>query len=288
MKTDTARPRQGPNSEGRRELSWPAPNTVYLTLDLECDFGTALAKNTYEAVDHVDKLVALLETTDAPLTCFVQTELLDKRPDAVETLRNCRTTIKFHPHSHTHSERAESSVRQEIETSTDRYFEYFGRWPEGYRFPNGNVRDTDYRLLAAQGYEFDASVFPTWRPGHFNNTGSTTVPTYIDRFEIFELPFTVASSLVPIPTGLSYCQVFGRPFVYYLTREPPSTVVFNFHVHDLVTPETVTELSPLYRAIYTRNDSGLSLLKELIETFRASGYSFDTLDTAHEQLRTSL
>lgn len=71
-----------PDSIARRRLDWPAPQRFYLTLDLECDFGTALEENTFFATWSVDRLVALLERFDVPLTCFVQTELLDESPGA--------------------------------------------------------------------------------------------------------------------------------------------------------------------------------------------------------------
>lgn len=275
-------------SESPRTFSWPTPETVYFTLDLECDFGTALPRNTYEAVEHIETLATLLETTDTPLTCFLQTEVLTERPEAVERLRSSDVPVEFYPHSHTHSKRDQTSVRQEIQASTESYTEFFDHQPEGYRFPNGNIREIDYRHLESYGYQFDASIFPTWRPGHFENTDAPAVPTYMDEFDLFELPFTILSSLAPIPTGLSYCRLLGRPFTYSLTNFAPSVIVFNFHVHDLVTPATVTELPPLYRFVYSRNNHGFSLLRELLEAFDKAGYTFDTLGTAHEQLRAFL
>lgn len=265
--------------------SWPAENQVYLTLDLECDFGTALEENIYEAARHTGRLADLIEQQEVPLTTFVQTELLNECPEAVEELRSCTSLVSFHSHSHTHRKRESTSIRDEIETSTKRFTSFFGDSPKGYRFPNGNVRDKDYRLLAASGYQFDASVFPTWRPRHFNNVRASTSPLYLKSVDLFELPFTV-SRFARIPTGLAYCRLFGRPFTYFLTRSPSSTVVFNIHMHDLYTPETIRELPSVYRAIYSRNDHGFTLLQKIITRFREAGYTFDTLDNAHKQLRT--
>ena len=285
MESDT---NHGASPIETRRLSWLEERTVYLTLDFECDFGTALSRNTYEAVDYVDEFVDLLESTDMPLTCFVQTELLDRRPEAVEKLRECDQQVNFHPHSHTHSKRDATSMGYEITRSTDRFTEFFGQSPVGYRFPNGNVRDTDYRLLSEEGYGFDASVFPTWRPGHFNNTHAATVPTYLRRYDLFEMPFTVLSPSIPIPTGLSYCRFFGRPLTNYLVRAGPSSVVFNVHLHDLATPSSAAGLSPLYRALYSRNEDGLTLLREVLTRYRQRGYGFDTLDSVHNTLRERL
>jgi peptidoglycan/xylan/chitin deacetylase (PgdA/CDA1 family) len=276
--------REDDNAE-MRTVGWPVDWTVLPTLDFECDFGTALPENRYEAVTEVEQLVSLVEEYEIPLTCFVQTALFEERPEAVETLREANTTVSFHPHSHTHKPREETPVAWELEESTTRFEDFFGEAPVGYRFPNGNVRAADYRLLADAGYEFDASVFPSWRPGKFNNTGAATTPTYRPGDDLFEIPFTVYSDRLRIPTTLSYCQVLGRPYWWVLSRWPPSVVVLNIHMHDLVPPSTVRELPASYRALYSRNGDGLSLLAELVGTFQQRDYAFETLDVVHETLR---
>lgn len=269
----------------RATLSWPDDGRLYLTLDFECDFGTALPENEYEALDYASEFVSTMEDHDVPVTCFVQTEVLDERPEAVETLRSCSTPVRFHPHSHTHRPRERTSIEDEIGTSTDRYREFFGAEPTGYRFPNGNVREADYRLLAERGYDFDASVFPTWRPRHFDNTDAPTVPQYLPSYDLFEVPFTVYHETLRVPTALSYCRLLGRPYTWLLTWRRPSVVVFNVHMHDLATPSTVSKLPRTYRMVYGRNDDGFDRLERVLESFAASGYSFGTLDDVHDALR---
>ena len=268
-----------------RVLDWPSKNRVYLTLDLECDYGTALNWNTYEALDAVDRLVELLEELAIPLTCFVQTEVLDERPDAVETLRNSTVETEFHPHSHKHSRRERTTVRDEIERSTRRYRDFFDAPPLGYRFPNGNVKPRDYRQLAEYGFRFDASVFPTWRPGRFNQLTSATEPRYLAEYELFELPFTVYTDLVRIPTALSFCRLLGRPFVTALSRRPPPVLVFNVHMHDLVTPASHADLPLPYRLVYARNDNGFYILERLLRSLSRSEYRFETIGEAYTALR---
>lgn len=271
--------------EPARIVDWPRTEQFYLTLDLECDFGTALETNTYQAISQIDRLVSLLEVTSTPLTCFVQTELLDTHPEAIEMLRQCDVPVRFHPHSHVHRPRDQISVREEVELSTDRFADFFDEHPTGYRFPNGNVQHEDYQVLASAGYRFDASVFPTWRPGYFNNTSASTTPTYREQFDLFELPFTLLSPNLPLPTGLSYARVFGRLYTNRLLRSPPAHLVFNIHMHDLYTPSSVTKLPLAYRALYSRNDRGFELLRSILARFAESEYSFSTLNDAHDQLR---
>lgn len=268
-----------------RNHEWPNDKTVYLTMDFECDFGTALPDNVYQSVQQVKSFVPLLERYDVPLTTFVQTAVLDEHPETVETLRNAGVETTFHPHSHTHGKREETDVATEVAESTRRYRSFFGTDPVGYRFPNGNIRPADYAELADRDYGFDASLFPSWRPNHFNNASSPTTPHYFPEHDIIELPFTVYSDHVRIPTALSYCQVLGRPFTELLTRRPPSSVVLNVHMHDLVTPESYQDLSPFYRTLYARNDDGLSLLDDLLDAFRRRGYGFRLIDDAHDAVR---
>ncbi|WEL16730.1 Peptidoglycan/xylan/chitin deacetylase, PgdA/CDA1 family [Halorhabdus sp. SVX81] len=273
-------------SETERDLrDWPHEQTVYLTLDFECDFGTALSENRYGAVEHVDRLVNLLETHGVPLTTFVQTELLEVKPDVVETLQTSQTEVAFHPHSHTHRPRSESSIGTELTRSTERYVEFFGEQPTGYRFPNGNITPADYELLADHGYRFDASVFPSWRPNHFDNTDLPTRPHVLPDVGLVEIPFTVYADSVRIPTALSYVRVLGKPFAVLLERRPPRTLIFNVHMHDLVTPPSYSELSPLYKTIYARNDHGFELLDRFLRRSRQAGYAFETLDGLADSLQ---
>lgn len=275
------------DDEGVRRLDWPGAGRAYLTLDLECDYGTAGDATRFDAADadHVERLVDLLERHDAPLTCFVQTRVLAERPESVELLREADVPVAFHPHSHTHLPRGETTTAFELEESTAAFRDYFGRDPVGYRFPDGNVRDEDYATLAEHGYEFDASVFPTVRPGRFNNLDAATVPTYLPEFDLYEVPFTVFRGWARVPTALSYCTLLGAPYTELLARRPPPVVMVNLHMHDLSRPPAYDDLSPLYRAVYARTPGGADRLDRLVGGLRNAGHEFDTVDAIHDALR---
>lgn len=265
-------------------LDWPADSTVYMTVDYECDYGTALEENTFEALEYTDWLVSLLERLDVPLTCFVQTEVLTERPERVEELRDADVPVTFHPHSHTHRPRDETDLDFELQRSTSEYREFFRSRPNGYRFPNGNVRPADYKLLAEYDYEFDASVFPSWRPGHFDNRDAITCPQYFEEYDLYEIPFTVYSETIRVPTTLSYCRLLGRPFTKLLVRRPPPAVILNIHMHDLVNPPAFRNLPRFYRVIYSRNSPGKPHLEYVLSAFREIGYSFRLIDDLHMEL----
>jgi len=268
-----------------RPLSWPSHDAVYVTLDLECDYGTALDTNTYEALDAVPRLVSVLEQYDVPLTCFVQTEVLDERPTVVDTLRDAAVPISFHAHSHSHRPRAQTDMPTEVRRATNRFESFFGCQPAGYRVPNGHIESPDYRSLADHGYAFDASVFPTRRPGLFDNSDRPRCPTYLPGVDLFELPFTVLSPYVPIPTALSYHRVLGRPFGFVQRHFRPRPTVFNVHMHDLVTPDRFADLPRRYRFVYGRNDRGFSLFEQTLAEWRRRDLEFGRLDDVVDALQ---
>jgi len=263
-------------------LKWPSSKEVYLTLDLECDYGTALRKNTYEAASEIRKLIELLNRLEVPLTCFVQTELLEELPEAVEELRVADASVEFFPHSHTHKRREDTSIRREVAVSSERFEDFFGNQPRGYRFPNGNVRSEDYTILAEHGYAFDSSVFPSWRPGHFNNIDIPLKPFREKDSNIVELPFTVLSERFRIPVSLSYLKLLGRPFSKLVGARPPSTIIFDFHMHDLVVPTTFSALPAQYKAVYTRRKfDGLDVLETFISGLQDRGYNFGAMSALY-------
>ena len=262
------------------------PNrALFLTLDYERDFGTASPREQYEALEYTEQLVRLLEELGVSLTCFVQTRVLEQFPEKVERLRTSDIDVSFHPHSHTHRPREETDAEYEIEKSTERYRQFFGQRPVGYRFPDGAIRDEDYEHLAAAGYRFDASIFPSWRPGSFSNVTAPTMPTYLPTQDLVEIPFTVYSPSLRVPTALSYCRVVGRPLVELLKHYPPRPTVLNIHMHDLRTPPSVRNLPLVYRSLYRRNDNGFELLEEILKSFLERGYSTSLVDIYHRHLR---
>lgn len=281
--TESATSRKA-NSRARRGVNWPESSVVYLTVDYECDYGTALSENTYGALEETPWLVSLLERLDIPLTCFVQTEILEERQEAVEELRQAEFPVSFHPHSHTHQPREHTDVAKEVAKSTAVYEDFFGRSPDGYRFPNGNVKPQDYKVLSESGYAFDASVFPSWRPSHFDNTNAPTIPQYLPEHRLYEIPFTVYSDVVRIPTALSYCRLLGTPFTELLLRRPPQVVVFNIHMHDLVNPLAFSELSRFYQGIYARNADAKPILERVLSQFQSAEYEFKQIDDAYDML----
>lgn len=263
---------------------WGLDKTIVLSLDLECDYGTALRTNTYEAAMETPMLRSLLEEYDVPLTCFVQTELLEAAPGAVEPLERASVPVDFHAHSHTHPHPKRADFEYEIETSLDRVADRFSSDVVGYRFPDGAIPADGYRLLADRGVDFSSSLFPTWRPGRFDNSNQPVTP-HEPIPGLLELPITPFSSAIRIPVSLSYLKFLGRPYRELVSRRPPDVIVFDIHMHDLVTTSMLGSLPLPYRAVYNRNrEQGVAILRQLIEGLRRRGYRFARMTDLYAEL----
>lgn len=266
-----------------RAIEWPESNRVYLTLDFECDYGTALRTNYYTAVQEAPQLVELLEAHDVPVSCFIQTEILENYPETVDPFRTADVPVDFHAHSHTHPDRATADVEYEVTESVRRIREAFDTDPIGFRFPDGAVKPQDYEVLAENDVDFSSSVFPSWRPGRFNNLDALTTPYEMSNTGIVELPFTVYSNYLRIPVSLSYLKLFGAAYERLVTMNPPDVIVLDLHMHDLITPPTFSELSFPYQVVYTRQKhAGLAVLDRVIQRLRNHGYVFGQMTDLHE------
>jgi peptidoglycan/xylan/chitin deacetylase (PgdA/CDA1 family) len=262
---------------------------VFLTLDLECDYGTALEENRYDAATSTDELASLLESFEVPVSCFLQTELIEMCPDAVNNLLIADVPVEMHAHSHTHPDHDDADVTYEVSESLRRVRGEFGTSPIGFRFPDGSFDGTEYQVLADNQVQFSSSVFPSFRPGRFNNLAQPTTPFQHLTSGIVELPFTVFSKYLPVPVALSYLKLIGMPFRTLVDDQPPRVIVFDFHMHDLVVPPAFENLSPLYRGIYTRNKrEGFAILSDFINTLQKRGYNFAPISQLYQEVADDL
>ena len=268
---------------------WPTDRTVCLTLDLEFDFAGLCPQTSLEAARQMPRLVRILERHDVPLSCFLQTELLDEAPDVVETLETADIPVEFHCHTHTHPLREDADVAFEIAESVKRIRAEFGTEPLGFRFPEGVTRDGDLAALSEYDIAFDSSLFPTWRPGRFNNLREPRTPYLHEGLDIVELPFSTYSKYLPVPVAMSYFNLLGTVYQMAAMRNPPSTIVFDMHMHDLVQTTAIEALPKHYQYLFSRgNGSGLNTFESFIEALANREYQFSLMSNLYETVDEAL
>ena len=74
----------------------------------------------------------------------------------------------YHCHSHTHNT-ANFDSKIEISQCALIFEKTFGYKALGYRAPQGVLYDGDVNLIKENGFKFSSSIFPSYRPGKYNN-----------------------------------------------------------------------------------------------------------------------
>jgi len=256
-----------------------------MTLDLESDFSGALHKEVtlLHQPRRAEDLLTRLKERGIPLSAFVVGELLEKFPELIELFMRYGT--EFHCHSYGHDPK-DTDSGAEIERARDAFVDCFGSPPLGYRAPDGRISREGITQLAANGFKFDASVFPSYYPNPFKYLFRRSQPHFYRDTQVVEIPNTPISAL-RIMLSLSYIKLLGiRPYLRLLRwSRLPETAVFGSHLHDFFTDaEALSRMPRFWRVVYGRNrDRGLDFLDEILDFFQAKGYSFVTMSQVYSR-----
>lgn len=258
------------------------------TLDLESDHGGLLDKKEYnslESPENIEALLRLLAEERVKISVFVVGRLLEKYPDVIELFR--KYGAEFHAHSYSHDPNAADS-REEIEKVRRAFETYFKAPPLGYRAPLGKITDQGIANLEEAGFQFDASVFPSYRPNPFKYLLFPRKPHRYKNSSIMEIP---NSSLTPfhLTFSISYIKLLGYGMYRNLMRlwPLPRVLVFGSHLHDFLPHDPAIERLPFFwRRVYRRNQvKGWEYTRRMIRLCRSKGYDFAYMSEIYSDFR---
>lgn len=259
------------------------------TLDLEDDWSFDDPALDHRIFDHLDEFVALISALDVPLSVFVVGRTLERYPEKIDRIRSA-LDCEFHLHSYQHDLSKSYDFETEVRRGMEAYRGFFGRDPVGYRAPQGNIEPHEFRTLQTLGFDFDSSVFPSYRPGKYNNLTAPLEPYTPDTApSLVEIPVGAFPGL-RIPVAHSYFKLFGRGLSRYLAVAPlPEVLVYDVHLHDLYRTPCHDELDVPKRWIMKRNlDRAESLFRTNVETIRSRGYEPVTMTAVYESVKDAL
>lgn len=260
------------------------PRIACLTLDVEADHHDLVPTAHFEALEHEPTWRWLEEFSREralPWTAFVVGELLETRPRLAERLAATGWELALHSFSH---QRGRPDTADEIRRGKAAFRVAFGYDPLGYRAPLGLITPEGLERLEAEGFRYDSSLFPAWRPGTFRNLDQPTEPFAVGpSARMIELPCAVIRGLRVI-VSVSYMRLLGLPF-YRLTLPLfglPDVAVIDCHFHDLApAPSAYRQLPPFWKFVYGRNRGrGREMLTWLVDWLDRQGYRFMTLGEA--------
>jgi len=241
------------------------------TLDLEADYGGVV--NQYEIfkeLNKIEEVLSKLSSLGVKITVFTVGEIFELFPDIIKIFEkyNC----EFEPHSYSHNFNSPDS-EYEIEKTKMAYFDYFKKYPIGYRAPRGKISDAGIKLLEKHGFLYDSSIFPSYFPNPFRYLFSNKQIHYFGDSKIMEIPFT---SVTPfrLTLSISYIKLLGVNFFRKLSL--PDVVCFGSHLHDFIHNENSFNKLPLFwKLIYSRNKlNGIDCCIKFLKHVKQQGYKF--------------
>jgi hypothetical protein len=244
-----------------------------LTLDLENDWHFGNPEYDHLVLDYLDSFINFMKEMDIPLSIFVVGRTLEKFPNKVDDLDE-ELDCEFHLHSYRHDVTKSYDFREEIREGKHAYREHFGYDPSGYRAPQGNIDLEEFKILHEEGFSFDSSIFPTYRPGIYNNLRAPLTPYRpLSTLDLIEIPIGVFRG-IRIPISQSYFKLFGRPLGSLISLVPFSDpLVYNLHLHDLYETASHDALPPIKQKIHKRNiEYSIEILRNNVERIVSNGY----------------
>lgn len=261
-----------------------------MTVDLEPDF---LSEDCHEVLLDERRFARFAETLTArhvPLSVFVVAKMLDQGLPVRERFAALDAEFELHSYSHDPSE---PDSPREIARAKEAYRKCFGRDPRGYRAPLGFITAPGVRALAAEGFEFSASIFPSNRRELGFDHAALPLDPFVwregEKDLLLEIPFAV-SKRPRVVICESYLKLFGLGIFKMLHRLGgfPDTLVIDSHLYDYFATSPVLALSKLdYRrhALLRNQAKALELLDGLLAFLAENGYRFATVGQVHDRCR---
>lgn len=241
------------------------------TIDLESDYGGVV--NQYEIFKDpvkIEDLLSILNSLDVKITVFAVGEIFELFPHVIKLFE--KYDCEFEPHSYSHNFDSPDS-EPEIEKGKSAYFDYFKKYPKGYRAPRGKISDPGIKLLEKHGFLYDSSIFPSYFPDPFRYLFSNKQVHYYGDSKIMEIPITSVSPF-RLTLSISYIKLLGVNFFTALSL--PDVICFGSHLHDYIINENSFNKLPFFwKLIYGRNKlKGIDYCKKFMEHVKQKGYRF--------------
>lgn len=251
-----------------------------LTLDMEPDFGDPQGRiRLLEDAGYFKRYLNIIQTYGGKVTVFTVTSLFERYGEHLRELAG-KIPLEFAAHSHSHDpQRADS--RDEIEASRRALQEFDPQALPGYRAPIGQITKEGLERLMDSGFAYDASLYPSFRPGKFgySNLGMPNTPFLITREDdrLVEFPFT-SLSRIRIVFGLSYIKLFGWGLyttLWKLFGLPDITLALS-HPHDFYFHELAAyHPAGLEKWAFSRHaKQAFDYYENMVRELKRKGYEF--------------
>src|SRR5688572_10858325 len=262
-----------------------------ITLDMEPDYGDPEKRiRLLQNPEYLEKYISIINKYNVKVTMFTVTNLFEKFSTDFAKLAT-RIPLEYSVHSHTHDPHNACSL-DEVQNSKQAYTKFTEKMPKGYRAPIGRITKEGLGYLLDHGFEYDASVYPSIRPGEFgySNLHMPNIPFAVKRADgksLVEFPFT-AIEKIRIVFALSYAKLLG--WLGYSTLLKlfglPNFALLLSHPHDFYfasIPNTTTK-GIEKSALSSNSLKAFDYFEKMVQFLAKQGYEFVFVSELYEQV----
>ena len=226
----------------------------------------------------LDQLLDVLSARKLQATCFCTGLMATKYPQVLHRLVNSGHEIACHSHTHTWcNKKSPAQLQEDTHAAVDALEQCIGTKVKGYRAPAFSITEQNpyaFEILAQNGIEYDASVFPAKRDfGGFPAFGfDTPARVRYKDIEIKEFPIPLLH-LGGWKTAYSGGGYF-RLFPYWLVRKTMNSSEYAmtyFHINDLITEPNKLMSREAYESYFKEKGTLLNRYKRFIKSNIGTG-----------------
>lgn len=261
----------------------------YFTVDVEehfqvSAFETVVGREHWDrhpsrVASNVGRLLDVLERYDARATFFVLGWVARRHPGVVRQIQTAGHEVASHGWDHCRvTSQSPQEFRTSVRTSKDLLEQIVGEGVLGFRAPSFSIvpgREWALDILVEEGYRYDSSLFPIYRPG-YGYAGGGRVPHWLERpaGRLLEVPPLTLRWLgwnLPAAGG-AYFRLFPYALVeraLRATERDGSPGTFYVHPWEVDPDQPRVQASALARMRhYTGLRRTLPRLRRLLRDFR--------------------
>lgn len=256
-----------------------------ISFDVEPDYNGA----STTALDRYRDALDVLSNAEIPLTAFVEGRLLEQRHEVVTALAASGADIQLHCYDH---RMVGGDTVETLAQGVRAYAYALGRRPLGYRANTFRLSEALLTGLIDMGFRWDSSVLPGIGLGGMREWPiADNAVARIDG-RLIEFPLATWGG-VRLPISQSYRNLIG-PWAEAMLRRltsPPSLLVYNMHMVDLVRSGAALKASPLPASVKTlmslcwrwRRENSFTSLLNFVSFLRQRNYEFTTLGALYSR-----
>lgn len=175
----------------------------------------------------IERLLQLMEESGVRSTCFVLGWIAQRHPRMVRLLADAGHEIASHGTDHRRiTQLSPAEFRESVRRSKEVLEDLVGRPVVGYRAPSFSIvagREWALEILVEEGYRYDSSLFPIWRPDGYGYADADPDPHWLllSAGTLLEIPPTTFRMFgIRLPAaGGGYFRILPPTFTHLALKE---------------------------------------------------------------------